>query len=165
MHIIRTPELLSEKHDISFFDCGVASLNDWLKHRALKNILANASKVFVVCSENRVVGYYCLAAGAIEHKLVPPKIKRNMPDPIPVMILGRLAVDKRWMRLGIGSGLLKDAILRTLAVSKMCGMRALLVHALSDDAKKFYLKNGFMESPLNPLTLMLSLKPDLTSAS
>lgn len=158
MHTIRMPELLTEKHDISFFDCGVASLNDWLKHKALKNIFANASKAFVVCSENQVIGYYCLAAGAIEHKLVPTNVKRNMPDPIPVMILGRLAVDIRWRGLGIGSGLLKDAILRTLSVLKMCGMRALLVHALSDDAKKFYQKKGFVESPLNPMTLMLPLK-------
>lgn len=157
MHTVRTPEPLTEKHEISCFDCGVTSLNDWLKHKALKNAVVNASKTFVVCSDHHVVGYYCLAAGAVEHKLVPTKVKRNMPDPISVMVLGRLAVDHRWGNLGIGSGLLKDAVLRTIVVSKTCGMRALLVHALSDDAKKFYQKNGFVGSPLEPMTLMLPL--------
>lgn len=157
MHTVRTPELLTEKHEILRFDCGVTSLNEWLKHRALKNNLTNASKTFVVCSTDQVVGYYCLAAGAVEHKLAPGKIKRNMPNPIPVMVLGRLAVDKRWSHLGIGSGLLKDAVLRTISVSKTCGMRALLVHALSDEAKRFYQKNGFVESSLVPMTLVLSL--------
>jgi len=98
-----------------------------------------ASRTFVVCQDDKVVGYYVLATGSVMHKDAPGKIKRNMPEPVPVMVLGRLAVDKGAQSMGIGRGLLKDAILRTITVAKQAGIKAILVHALSDEARKFYL--------------------------
>jgi len=103
------------------------------------------------------VGYYCLAAGAVMHEQAPGHIRRNMPDPIPVAVLGRLAVHVDWQGQGIGSGLLKDAVVRTLRLAEEMGIRALLAHALHDQAKRFYLHHGFMESPIDPLTLMLNI--------
>jgi len=104
------------------------------------------------------MGYYVLATGSVMHKEAPSKIRRNMPEPIPVMVLGRLAVDKNMQASGIGRGLLRDAILRTLGVSKQAGIKALLVHAVSDVARKFYLQCGFIKLPLDPMVLMISLK-------
>lgn len=105
-----------------------------------------------------MVSYYALATGSILRQQAPGKIKREMPEPIPVMVLGRLVVDHKWQGSGLGSGLLRDAVLRTYNVSKQVGVRALLVHALSEDAKAFYLHHGFMKSPLDPMTLMLNLQ-------
>jgi len=156
------PTPLSATHVIDDFDCGEPVLNDWLKKRALKNENSGASRTFVVCHDdgvnNHVVGYYALATGSVMHKHAPSKIRRNMPEPVPVMILGRLAVNKNMQSAGIGRGLLKDAILRTLVVSKQAGIRALLVHVLSDAAHKFYQQCGFIESPIDPMVLMISLK-------
>ncbi|NOQ14259.1 MAG: GNAT family N-acetyltransferase [Methyloprofundus sp.] len=122
------------------------------------NAPAGPSRTFVVCQDNNVVGYYGLATGSVMHKDAPSKIKRNMPEPVPVMVLGRLAVDKDAQSMGIGRGLLKDAILRTITVAKQAGIKSLLVHALSDEARKFYLQCGFIESPLDPMLLMITLK-------
>ena len=158
MDEVSAPGPLSAAHNIETFDCGEAVLNDWLKRRALKNEGAGASRTFVVCRETEVVGYYVLATGSVMHKEAPGKIKRNMPEPIPVMVLGRLAVDKNVQSIGIGRGLLKNAILRTLAVAKQAGIKALLVHALSEEARKFYLRCSFIESPLDPMVLMITLK-------
>ncbi len=155
---VSAPEPLSAAHNCQAFDCGEAVLNDWLKRRALKNEDAGASRTFVVCQDDNVVGYYGLATGSVMHKDAPSKIKRNMPEPVPVMVLGRLAVDKNAQSMGIGRGLLKDAILRTITVAKQAGIKALLVHALSDEARKFYLQCGFIESPLDPMLLMITLK-------
>ncbi len=140
------------------FDCGVPVLNEWLKRRSLKNEGSGASRTFTVCSDERVIGYYALATGSVEQRNAPGKVRRNMPDPIPVMVLGRLAVDQQWQHAGLGRGLLKDALLRTLAVSIHAGVKALLVHVLSNEAKEFYKRNGFLESPVDPMTLMISLK-------
>ena len=155
---VSAPEPLSAAHNCEVFDCGEAVLNDWLKRRALKNEDSGASRTFVVCQDDNVVGYYVLATGSVMHKDAPSKIKRNMPEPIPVMVLGRLAVDKHAQSMGIGRGLLKDAILRTITVAKQAGIKALLVHALSEEARKFYLQCGFIESPLDPMLLMITLK-------
>jgi len=155
---VSAPEPLSAAHNSEAFDCGEPVLNDWLKHRALKNEDAGASRTFVVCLGDNVVGYYGLATGSVMHKNAPNKVKRNMPEPVPVMVLGRLAVDKNMQSMGIGRGLLKDAILRTITVAKQAGIKALLVHALSDEARKFYLQCGFIESPLDPMLLMITLK-------
>ena len=155
---VSAPEPLSATHNCEVFDCGEAVLNDWLKRRALKNEDAGASRTFVVCQDNNVVGYYGLATGSVMHKDAPSKIKRNMPEPVPVMVLGRLAVDKSAQSMGVGRGLLKDAILRTITVAEQAGIKALLVHALSDEARKFYLQCGFIESPLDPMLLMITLK-------
>ena len=155
---VSAPEPLSTAHNSEAFDCGEPVLNDWLKRRALKNEDSGASRTFVVCQDDNDVGYYVLATGSVMHKDAPSKIKRNMPEPVPVMILGRLAVDKNAQSMGIGRGLLKDAILRTITVAKQAGIKALLVHALSDKARKFYLRCGFIESPLDPMILMITLK-------
>jgi len=159
---ISIPEPLLATHDIELFDCGEPVLNKWLKKRALKNENSGASRTFVVChndgAHSHVVGYYVLATGSIMHKEAHSKVRRKLPQPIPVMVLGRLAIDKNNQSAGIGRGLLKDAILRTLAVSKQAGIKALLVHALSGTAHKFYKQCGFIESPLDSMVLMITLK-------
>lgn len=153
---ISPPEKLRAEHDSSEFDSGEPALDDWLRRRALNNEVTGASRTYVVCIGRRVVGYYALSAGAIAHPEAPGRIKRNMPDPIPVLILGRLAVDKTWHGKGLGTGLLRDAILRTLQASEIAGIRAILVHAISESAKHFYEKYGFIESPVDPMTVMIT---------
>ncbi len=155
---VTAPEPFTETHLTESFSCGIPVLDDWLKHRALKNEVSGASRTFVICQDSQVIGYYTLATGSIEPRNAPGKIRRNMPNPIPVMVLGRLAVDQRQQQAGLGRGLLKDALLRTLSVSKQAGIRALLVHTLSEDAKHFYTRSGFIESPLDPMTLMIALQ-------
>lgn len=151
------PEPLFDRHLIDEFRCTEPVLAAWLKNRARRNQREGASRTFVVCEGLRVVGYYCLAAGAVAHATAPGNVRRNMPDPVPVMVLGRLAVDTGWAGRGIGQGLLKDAILRTVRVASEAGVRALPAHALSPAAKAFYLKHGFRESPVEPLTVMLNV--------
>lgn len=151
------PQPVKTDHDFSKFDSGRPVLDNWLRQRAIKNEVSGASRTYVVCENVRVVGYYCLSNGSIESKQTPGKVKRNMPDPIPVMLMGRLAVDGSRQGLGLGRGLLKDAICRTLKAADVAGMRALLVHALDEDAAAFYLHNGFSRSPIDPLVLMLPL--------
>lgn len=151
------PVLLTAAHHVADFDCGESTLDHWLKHRALRNEGRGASRTYVVCADQQVVAFYCLATGSINSELAPGRIRRNMPDPIPVMVLGRLAVDLAWQRHGLGKALLHDAILRTLQVAELVGVKALLVHALSDAAVRFYEDHGFHSSPANPRTLFLSL--------
>lgn len=155
---ITPPEPITAAHNVESFACGVPVLDEWLKRRALKNESSGASRTFVVCSDGQVIGYYALATGSVGHRNTPGKVRRNMPDPIPVIVLGRLAIDERWQHAGLGRSLLRDAILRTLSVSQQAGVKALLVHTLSEDAKQFYLRNGFLESPLDPMTLIISLQ-------
>lgn len=155
---LTAPEPLCADHRLNAFQCGEASLDDWLKRRALANQLGGASRTFVVLDETRsVVGYYALAAGAVAHEGATGGIRRNMPDPIPVLVLGRLAVAQRAQGLKLGAALLQDAVLRATAVSENAGVRALLVHALNENARAFYAHYGFQASPLDPLTLMLRL--------
>jgi GNAT superfamily N-acetyltransferase len=152
------PQPLNPAYDLSTFDCGETSLNDWLKRRALTNHLSGASRTFVVTDSNqRVVGYYALAAGAVAHQAATGAVRRNMPDPIPVMVLGRLAVDLQAQGMHLGSALLQDAVHRAMVVAQNTGVRALLVHALHERAKAFYEFYGFQPSPIDPLTLMLKL--------
>jgi ribosomal protein S18 acetylase RimI-like enzyme len=152
------PTPIKEEHDIQNFDCGDPSLNDWLKKRALKNDLTGASRTYVVTYGSDVVGYYTLAAGCIYHNEASGKIKRNMPNPIPAMVLGRLAVDINHQGRAIGTGLLQDAVKRTWQASFILGIRVILVHALNEKAKLFYEKYGFRASPINDLTLMVTLQ-------
>lgn len=157
---ISPPEPLTLEHDLSRFNSIEDTLNFWLQQRALKNE-GQSSRTYVVVDKDtnkRVVGYFCLSTGSITHKKAVGAIKRNMPDPIPVCVLGRLAVDKDYCHRGIGDGLLKEAIIKTLTFSHHIGVRALLVHDISDVAKDFYSKRGFKESPTNAMTLMLSIK-------
>jgi predicted N-acetyltransferase YhbS len=140
------------------FRCTKPELAKWLIHRARKNHREGASNCFVVCnSDKHVIGYYALSAGSVCHDNAPGSIRRNMPDPVPVAVLGRLAVHSDWMKQGLGRGLLKDATLRTLQLSDQMGIRALLCHAIDEEAKTFYVKQGFIESPMDPMTVMLSL--------
>ena len=154
---IEAPCPIASTHHTASFDCGNATLNDWLRQRAMRNEHNGASRTFVVCNNATVIGYYALAVGAVTRADAPGKVRRNMPDPIPVMVLGRLAVDIRWQGKHIGIGMLKDAVQRTIGVAGQAGIRALLVHALSDNARNFYRHWGFHESPTNDRTLLITL--------
>jgi GNAT superfamily N-acetyltransferase len=154
---IGPPERLSPAHDLSGFDCGEPALDDWLRRRAWQNQASGASRTYLVCAGRRVVGYYTLAAGAVAHADAPGRIRRNMPDPVPVMVLGRLAVDKAFHGEGVGTGLLRDAVLRTVQAEEIVGIRAIMVHAISEAAKCFYEKYGFVASPTDPLTVMITV--------
>lgn len=156
MGVIVAPALLNSEHDTAPFNCGSSSLDEWLNKRALKNQATGASRTFVICESDRIIGYYALATGSVERLIAPGSMARNMPDPIPVIVLGRLAVDAQYQRRRLGAALLKDAMLRTLSVAQNVGTRGLLVHAISEDAKRFYLRYGFQVSPIEPMTLLLS---------
>jgi GNAT superfamily N-acetyltransferase len=158
---LSAPAALEARHLTEGFDCGERLLDDWLRRRALANQASGASRVFVACRGERVVGYYALAAGAIASNEAPGRLRRNMPDPIPVFVLGRLAVDRAEQGKMLGALLLRDAVLRTRAAAEFGGVAGLLVHALSEDARRFYLRHGFIESPSSPLTLVARLR-DLT---
>jgi GNAT superfamily N-acetyltransferase len=160
---LSAPAPLSGEHELDLFDCGEASLDDWLKRRARANQIGGASRTYVVAEGSRVVGYYCLASGALAVDDAPGSVRRNMPDPIPMAILGRLAVDLSWHRKGLGVALLQDAVLRTAQAAGIVGIRGLLAHALSTDAKAFYEHHGFVASPKQPLTLILSIKSRSTA--
>ena len=152
------PEPLSSAHRLGEFECGESVLDEWLRRRALSNQLTGGSRTFVVTDQdNRVCGYYAMAAGAVAHQMATSAVRRNMPDPVPVMVLARLAVDKRTQGMHLGASLLQDAVNRAVAVSFNAGVRALLVHALHDRAKLFYEHYGFQASPVHPMTLMLRL--------
>ena len=154
---VSAPEHLTAQHDLAAFDSRIPTLDDWLKRRALSNEQAGGSRTYVVCAGGRVVGYYALASGGVAQEAATGRVRRNMPDPVPVMVLGRLAVDRAYQGRGLGPGLLRDAILRTLQVAELGGIRAILVHAISDEAKRFYERHGFVASPVDPMTLMITL--------
>lgn len=156
--LLSAPQPLVASHVIGEFECGEVSLDDWLKRRALINQMSGASRTFVVTDQHhRVCGYYALAAGAVAHQLATGAVRRNMPDPIPVLILARLAVDRRAQGIKLGAGLLQDAVNRAVSVADNAGVRALVVHALNERAKEFYEYYGLSISPIHPLTLMLRL--------
>ena len=155
---MKAPQPLAAGHRLDTFDSGEPSLDDWLRRRALRNQDNGSSRTYVVCDEtDSVIGYYCLSAGAIGHAEAPGNLKRNRPDPIPVIVLGRLAIHNAQHQQGLGSALLRDAIFRTLQAAEVAGVAALLVHALSEPAKRFYRSRGFVESPIQPMTLCLPL--------
>ena len=154
---ISAPEHLTPKHDPAAFDSGVPALDEWLKRRALANEEAGGSRTYVVCVGRRVVGYYALATGGVTHAAATGRLRRNMPDPVPVMVLGRLAVDQSFQGRGLGAGLLRDAILRTLQAAEFGGIRAIVVHAFSEEAKRFYERHGFVASHVDPMTLMITV--------
>lgn len=154
---LTAPQPLSNHHCCDDFCCGVASLDDWLKRRAYTNQISGASRTFVVCDDQKVVGYYALASGAISVQLVLGKFRRNMPDPIPVVILARLAIDSSYQGQGLGRALFRDAGLRIIQAADTIGIRGVIVHAISEEAKAFYLALGFNLSPVEPMTLMITL--------
>ena len=156
---LSAPSPLGDEHRLDDFQCTAPELTRWLLERARPNQASGASRCFVVCDgQQDVVGYYALAAGAVSHAHAPGRIRRNMPEPIPVIVQGRLAVHRGRVGQGIGQGLLKDAVQRTLRASEQIGARALLCHAIDDVAKAFYFKHGFIESPIHGMTVMLPLR-------
>lgn len=156
---LNAPELLTGEHDRSGFGCGKPPLNQYIKKYALVNQQNDISRTYVATRDASVVGYYTLAFGSISHDEATPRIKAELPQyPIPIILLARLAVDQREAGKGLGKGLLKDALLRTIQAADIGGLRAMLTHAKDEDAKQFYQKFGFEESPIQPLTLMLSIK-------
>jgi GNAT superfamily N-acetyltransferase len=159
------PEPLTAAHDLSAFASGEAMLDDWLRRRAMANQLSGVSRTYVLSAEKLVVGYYTLAAGAIAIDDAPGRVRRNMPDPIPMAVLGRLAIDQRRQGRGLGRLLLRDAILRTRQAAEMIGIRGILVHALSPAAKRFYETSGFRESPANPMTLVVTLSDAIAAVA
>ena len=152
------PEILNSKHLISDFSCGITSLDDWLKRRALANQVSGATRTFVICVDNKVVGFYALASGGISIKSALGKFKRNMPNPIPVVVLARLAIDNSFQGQGLGRALFRDAALRVVQASDTIGIRGIIVHAISEEAKRFYVALGCQESPLEPMLLMIAIK-------
>lgn len=156
--MLSAPTLLAEAHQLDAFDCGNIALGDWLRKRARPNHASGASRTYVVADGDRVVGYYCLSSGALQSGDAPGALRRNMPDPIPMVVLGRLAIDRTWQGKGLGVALLQDAILRTMQAAEILGIRGILVHAISDEAKVFYERYCFTSSPNNPLTLVISLR-------
>lgn len=154
---LSAPEPLARGHDLSAFSCGEETLDDWLRRRAGKNELVGASRTYVVREADKVAAYYSLAVGSMERKYSPGSVRRNMPDPVPVMILARLGVDTRYAGKNIGTALVRDAVLRTLQASRIAGIRALMAHALHERAAGFYANRGFLVSPVEPLILFLPL--------
>lgn len=155
---LRAPEPISAAHNLTSFDCGNEDLNDWLKRRALASE-GRSARTTVLCDGQRVAGYYCLATGSIEREsLSSAKLRKNLPDPIPILVLGRLAIALGYQGRGLGKALLKDAILKTIAASEIAGVRALVVHAINDAAARFYQKHGFIPSPLNTRAFLLSIE-------
>lgn len=157
---LSAPCRLTAAADLDRFACGTPSLDEWLKRRAMANQTSGASRTYVVTDAsdgNRVVGYYCLASGALAVIDAPGAIRRNMPDPIPMAVLGRLAVDGAWHGKRLGAALLQDAVLRTLQAADILGVRGLLAHVISPEAKTFYEYHGFKASATQPMTLVLSI--------
>ena len=154
---LTAPMPLTEHHVTDGFSCGVDNLDQWLKRRGLKNQFQGASRTYVVCDEARVVAYYALASGAVTTTQATGRFRRNMPDPIPVVVLGRLAVDQSLHGKGLGRSLVQDAGMRVIQAADAIGIRGLTVHALTDEAKAFYEKVGFESSPLDSHLLMITL--------
>lgn len=151
---VGSPSPLTPLHDLSRFKSGKDPLDDWLRHRARKSEGVSA-RTYIVAQGHVAVGYYSIAMGGVARNNTPRKIKQNAPDPVPVGILARLAVDTRFRGQGIGAGLLKDALLRIMQASEILGARAVLVHAIDEEAVKFYTKYGFIEFPLGSQTMFL----------
>ena len=154
---LAAPVPLEAGHDVAGFDCGEAALNDWLKQRALKNE-SRFSRTYVVCEGNRVVAYFCIAAGSVERRAAPGGVRRNAPDAIPVSVIGRLAVSKAYAGRGLGADMLADALRRIAAASQTIGIAAVMVQAKDENAKRFYLSCAeFIESPGDSRTLFLPI--------
>jgi GNAT superfamily N-acetyltransferase len=152
------PTALGPEHILDEFNCGVATLDEWLKRRARANHASGASRCYVIADDTgKVLGYYAVASGALSVADAPGRIKRNMPDPIPMAIVGRLAIDLSQQGKGLGVALLQDAVSRVRQAADIMGIRGVLVHAISEDAKRFYEHHGFTSHANAPMTLVLSL--------
>jgi GNAT superfamily N-acetyltransferase len=155
--MLSPPDLLNAYHSLQGFDSGVPSLDQWLIRRALVNQASGASRTYVIRDDSAVVGYYALASSAIAVVAAPGRFRRNMPDPIPVVVLGRLAVARTHHGSGLGRALFQDAARRTLNAADAVGIRGMIVHAISEEAKAFYLRLGLDPSPVDPMMLMVTL--------
>ena len=151
------PEPLAGHHQVEDFHSGESSLDDWLRRRARANQASGASRTYVVCDRERVIGYYALASGAIAVAGDPGRFRRNMPDPIPVAVLARRAVDRAFQGRGLGRAMFRDAARRVAAAADVIGIRGIVVHAISEEAKKLYLALGFDPCPRESMTLMVTL--------
>ncbi len=159
------PELLSTDHVVTGFDCGDPALNEWLVNRAPRNqSVGGSSRTWVVLDEaGRVVAYYAASTATVLHRDATGRMRRNEPDPLPALLLGRLAVDRKHQDAGLGSALLKHFIMKGLEVAELVGVRLLLVHAANPDAASFYARYGFEPSPVDDLTMMLLVKDIVTT--
>jgi len=156
--MLGAPAPLGEAHRFDGFDSGVFMLDDWLKRRSRFNQACGASRTYVVADETgRVAAYYALASGALVSTEAPGRLKRNMPDPIPMAVIGRLAVDRAFQGQGLGIAILQDAVLRTRQAAAILGIRGILVHAISEDTKRFHERHGFTPGPANPMTLVMGI--------
>jgi GNAT superfamily N-acetyltransferase len=155
---LTAPAPLTPEHELEEFSSGVEPLDTWLQQRARTNEAGGASRTYVACQGGRVVGYYSLAAGSVLHHSATGRVRRNMPDPVPAALLGRLAIDRGWQGRGLGAALLQDAVLRVVGAAESIGVRAILVHAISDEAKAFYEHWGLRPSPVDPMTLMITVE-------
>ncbi len=153
----RPPEPLRDHHNITGFDCGKPDLNRWLARRSFESE-GRTARTFVVSADGRVVGFYCLSTGSVIRSELPKSFTRNTPDPVPVLVMGRLAVDLKYQHRGFGAGLLKDAIMRSLSISSEVGFLGLIVHVLDDSAIPFYVRYSFIPSPTNARTFILPLE-------
>jgi GNAT superfamily N-acetyltransferase len=151
------PEPLAGDHEFGSFCSGEAALDDWLKRRARANQVSGASRTYVVCKDKFVIGYYALASGVVMVESASGRFRRNMPNPIPVAVLARLAVDLGWQGRGIGRALFRDAARRVAHAADAIGIRGIMVHAISEEAKNLYVALGFDPSPREPMTLMVTL--------
>ena len=155
------PSPLTEAHALEGFDSGTPPLDTWLAHRALRNQHSGASRTFVTAPVDdrlRVVGFYSLAASSVKLEDAPGKVRRNMPEPIPVILLGRLAVDTPRQGAGLGASLLQDAVRRVAGIADDVGVRALLVHAIDEPAATFYRRFAFIPAPMDDQTLFLPIQ-------
>ena len=148
---------IKELHELGAFESGVPVLDDWLKRRARSNQAAGASRTYVVCEGVRAIAYYALSAGAVEIAAATSRVRRNMPDPVPVAVLGRLAIDQSRQSRGLGRALVNNALSRVAQAVEIIGIRGVLIHAISPEAKAFYLAVGLEASPLHPMTLMATV--------
>jgi GNAT superfamily N-acetyltransferase len=155
--MLSAPEPLAAQHRLDRFASGTASLDEWLRRRAAANQASGATRTYVLHDDHTVIAYYALASSAVSVDAAAGKFRRNMPDPVPVVVLARLAIHEDWQGRGLGRALFQDAARRVVNAADLIGIRGLLVHAISDDAVAFYTKLGLSPSPLDPMTLMVTL--------
>lgn len=160
MNSFERPRAITPHDNVASFSCGDVSLNNWLNLRAIKNEAAGTSRTFVTIEResDHIAGYYCLSASSLRREDATGALARNSPDPIPVILIGRLAVGSRFAGQGVGASLLQDAVLKGVDAARIIGARAFLVHALTDDAVEFYRRFGFESVPASTRVMYLLAK-------
>jgi len=155
---LSAPVPIHREHDLAGFDCGERALDEWLQQRALRNE-SRFSRTYVACTADRVIGYYCISAGAVERAAAPGSLRRNAPEGIPVSVIGRLAVTREFQGRGLGADLLADALRRIAVASQSIGIGAVLVQAKDEAARAFYVRCAeFLEYPADSKTLFLPIE-------